>query len=68
MYNVGGLAQNKKREFNDISTCIISCEKCIYGINRLNAEMGEIKDTIIMKNIKNLHHGNNGRISLGRGY
>ena len=63
MSNVGGLAQNEKRVFNGISTCIISCEKCIYDTKWLDAEMGDLKDSII---IKNFNHDIKEKIRLGR--
>ncbi len=63
MNNIEGLVQNEKQVFKDISTCIISCEKCIYDTNRLNLGMGDLKDSII---IKNLNHIIKERIKLER--
>jgi hypothetical protein len=63
MNNVRELSRYEKQPFNDISTCIISCEKCIYDTNRLDPGMGDLQDSII---IKNLNHIIKDRIRLGR--
>jgi hypothetical protein len=52
MYNVEEFARIKKQSMSNISTCIITCEKCIYGSNRLNAKMGDLKSLTINKNIR----------------
>jgi hypothetical protein len=51
MTKIGGFARFKRQLMSNISTCIITCEKCIYGSNWLNAEMGDLKSLTIIKNI-----------------
>jgi len=66
MKEKSGFIQDERLLFTSISTCITTCEKCIYDTNRLDQKMGEFRNLLIKKNKRLLNHDTLDRIKRGR--
>ncbi|UCD13210.1 MAG: hypothetical protein JSW60_06535 [Thermoplasmatales archaeon] len=67
MNELSGLVQDERLFITDISTCIPSCEKCIYDTTCLDAKMGDSWAYFNKKIINKVNnHVTKEKITMGR--